>query len=85
VVIMRRIAGHDDAVAEPADAAGHEYAVRAVDARRRARCCFFSDFFYLSPEMLLSCFLFSDFLKILLNYVRWIVNLCKFEMQVNVC
>jgi hypothetical protein len=47
VVIMRRIAGHDNIVAEPADAAGHEYAVRTAAARRRARCCFFyfSDFF----------------------------------------
>jgi hypothetical protein len=62
VVITRRIAGHDDTVAEPADAAGHEYVVRAAAARSELVAIFyFSDFFYLSPEMLLSCFLFSDF------------------------
>ena len=64
---MRRIAGHDDAVAEPADAAGHEYAVRAVDARRRARCCFFSDFLFVTRNVIVMFFIFrffKDFVKL---------------------
>jgi hypothetical protein len=61
----RRIAGHDDAVAEPVDAAGHENAVPAAAAARGELVAFFFRFFYLSPVMVLSCFLFSVFFFIL--------------------
>ena len=56
-----RDGGDHDAVAEPADAAGHEYAVRAVDARRRARCCFFSDFLFVTRNVIVMFFIFRFF------------------------
>ena len=47
---------------------------------------FFQIFFICHQKCYCHVFYFQIFLffKILLNYVRWIVNLCKFEMQVNV-
>ena len=61
MVITRRIAGHNDVVAEPADAAGHEYAVRAAAPGGELVAVFFQIFLFVTRNVIVMFFIFRFF------------------------